>query len=93
MWVILVFVLKRWIGNGIVFFVKEVDWYWMFNEFGELVIVKISEVGYEEIDWVKVIELFNFVFGCDVVWSMFVFVNCYVYICNDNEIICVDLVK
>lgn len=80
-------------GSGTAFIVRQADRYWLFNELGELVIAKLTEEGYEEIDRTKVIEPTNLAFGRDVVWSMPAYANRHAYIRNDNEIICVDLAQ
>ena len=86
---------KRRTGNGTVFIVRQgdSDRYWLFNDYGFLIIAKITAEGYEEIDRAKVIEPSNKAFGRDVVWSMPAFANGHAYIRNDNEIICLDLTK
>jgi outer membrane protein assembly factor BamB len=84
---------KRPVGSGTAFIVKNGDRFWMFNELGELLITKLSAVGYEEIDRAKVIEPTNLAFGRDVVWSPPAWANRRAYIRNDKECICVDLAE
>ncbi|QEG22628.1 outer membrane protein assembly factor BamB family protein [Mariniblastus fucicola] len=86
---------KRRTGNGTVFIVREgkTDRFWLFNDYGFLIIAEITKDGYKEIDRTKVIEPSNNAFGRQVVWSMPAFANKRAYIRNDNEIICVDLAK
>lgn len=88
-------VSKRRTSNGTAFIVRqgETDRYWLFNDSGELLIAKMTEAAYEEIDRVKVIEPTNNAFNRPVVWSMPAFANKRVYIRNDEEIICLDLAK
>ena len=82
---------KRAQGSGTAFIVKQAERFWLFNEKGELVICKLSDEGYEEIDRAKVIEPTSLAFGRDVVWSMPAFSNKRAFIRNDKQIICVDL--
>lgn len=84
---------ERKAGNGTVFFVKQADKFWMFNDSGELIIARLSPEGYQELDRVKVIEPTNNAFGRPVVWSMPAFAHKCAFIRNDNEIICVSLAK
>lgn len=84
---------ERPVGSGTAFIVKQGDRFWMFNELGELMIVRLSREGFEELDRVKVIDQTNTAFGREVVWSMPAFANKRAYIRNDAEIICVDLSK
>ena len=84
---------KRPAGSETAFLVQHEDHFWLFNELGELIIAKLSPVGYGEIDRAKVIEPSNLAFGRDVVWSMPAFANKHAYIRNDNEIICVNLAQ
>jgi len=84
---------KRHVSCGTAFIIRQADRYWMFNELGELLIVKLSRQGYEEIDRQQVIEPTSVAFGRDVVWSMPAFANRCVFVRNDKECICVDLAK
>jgi outer membrane protein assembly factor BamB len=82
---------ERPLGTGTAFIVKQGERFWMFNELGELLIVKLSRDGYQELDSAKVIEPSNVAFGREVVWSAPAFANRRAYIRNDNECICVEL--
>jgi outer membrane protein assembly factor BamB len=82
---------KRPQQSGTAFIVRQGDRFWLFNELGELIIARLTESGYEELDRTKVIEPTNVAFGREVVWSMPAFCNRHAYIRNDKEIICVDL--
>ena len=83
--------VKRPLGSGTAFIVKQQDRFWLFNERGELIIAKMSRDGYNEIDRVKVIEPSNAAQGRRVVWSPPAWANKKVFLRNDNECICVDL--
>ena len=80
-------------GSGTAFIIKNGEYFWMFNELGELMITKLSTKGYEEIDRVKVIKPTSIAFGRDVVWSPPAWANRKVYLRNDEECICIDLAK
>lgn len=82
---------ERPLGSGTAFIVKHEDHFWMFNELGELIIARLSQEGYEELDRAKVINPSNFAFGREVVWCMPAFANRHAYIRNDLECVCVDL--
>ena len=84
---------RRPVGNGTAFIIKNGDRFFLFNELGELIIAKINESGYEELDRVKVINQTNNAFGRKVVWSAPAFAYKLVYIHNDAEIICIDSAK
>ena len=66
---------------------------WMFNEQGELIISKLSPVGYEEISRAQLIEPTKKQLGRGVTWSHPAMANNHVFIRNDKELICVDLSK
>jgi len=82
---------ERRAACGTAFIIRQADRYWLFNELGELLIVKLRPEGYEEIDRQQVLEPTNVAFGRDVVWSMPAFANRRVYMRNDKECVCVDL--
>jgi hypothetical protein len=88
-------VSKRRTGNGTAFIVQQAktDRFWLFNDYGFLIIAEITPDGYKEISRAKVIEPSNNAFNRDVVWSMPAYANRRAYIRNDDEIICVDLAK
>ena len=88
-------VSKRRISNGTAFIVRqgESDRYWLFNDFGFLIIAELTKDGYKEIDRVKVIEPSNNAFNRPVVWSMPAYANRKAFIRSDDEIICLDLAK
>ncbi|HOX58886.1 MAG TPA: PQQ-like beta-propeller repeat protein [Candidatus Paceibacterota bacterium] len=75
------------------FIVKNGDRFFLFNEAGDLIIAKLSPIGYEEISRAHLIEPANKDCGRPVVWSHPAFANRRVYARNDQEIICVDLAQ
>jgi outer membrane protein assembly factor BamB len=78
----------RW-GNA--FLVKHEDRFFIFNEKGDLIIARLSPVGYEEISRTHLLDPTNGDPGRKVVWSHPGFANHCVYARNDKEIICADL--
>ena len=82
---------KRPLQTGTAFIIRHEEKYFLFNEKGELMIVKLTPEGHKEIDRVKVIDPTNVAFGRDVVWSAPAFANKHVYVRNDKEIVALDL--
>ena len=82
---------KRPLQVGTSFIVRQADRYWMFNERGELLIVRLSRQGLEEIDRAKVIDTSDTVHGRDIVWSAAAYANRRAYVRNGRECVCVDL--
>jgi hypothetical protein len=81
----------RPLSSGTAFLVRQGDRYWLFTEAGELVIARLTQTGYEEIDRAKVIEPTGLAHGRKVVWSMPAFANRRAFIRNNKECVCVDL--
>jgi outer membrane protein assembly factor BamB len=81
------------LGSGSAFIVKNGDRFILFNEFGEIVLCKLSPKEYEEIDRAKVIEPTSSAFGRKVVWCQPAFAGKRMFVRNDKEIICVELAK
>jgi outer membrane protein assembly factor BamB len=84
---------KRPLGSATAFLVKNKDRFFLFNELGDLIIARIDQNGYQEIDRSKVIQQSNTAFGRKVVWSAPAFANRRAYIRNDDECICIDMAK
>ncbi len=63
----------------------------MFNDIGELMIVRLSPDGFEELDRAKLLEPTSTARGRQVVWSHPALANGRLYVRNDEEIICVNL--
>jgi outer membrane protein assembly factor BamB len=82
---------KRPLQAGTSFIVRQADRYWMFNERGELLIVRLSRQGLEEIDRAKVIDTSDTAYGRDIVWSAAAYANRRAYVRNGRECVCVDL--
>ena len=75
------------------FIVKNQDRFFLFNEKGDLIIARLTPIGYEEISRAHVIEPVNRDAGRPVVWSHPAFAHRRLYARNDHEIICVDLAR
>lgn len=81
--------------SGSIFLVREneTDKFWMFSETGDLIVAKLSPMGYTEFSRMHVIAPTNHAFGRDVVWCTPAFANRRMYVRNDKELVCVDLAK
>ena len=66
---------------------------WMFNEHGELIITRLTPEGYEEISRTKIIEPTREQLPRGVTWSHPAFANRHVFIRNDEELRCIDLMQ
>lgn len=89
-------VAERKQGSATAFIIKQGkqgDRYWYFTELGDLVIGRMDQAGFEEIDRANVIAPSNLAFGRKVVWSMPAFANKRIYLRNDDEILCLDVAK
>jgi outer membrane protein assembly factor BamB len=73
------------------FLIKNGDRFFVANEKGDLIIAKLSPLGYQEISRAHLLEPTNPMAGRDVVWSHPAFAGEQAYMRNDKEIICVDL--
>ena len=80
-------------GSETAFIVKNGDRFFFFAETGFLVIGKLTQKGFEEIDKAKVIDPSNAAWGRKVVWCAPAYADRKMYVRNDKEIICVDLAK
>jgi outer membrane protein assembly factor BamB len=76
-----------------VFTVRQGNRYFLANDFGELIIARLSPKGYEEISRAKLIEPTHRVGQRTLVWSHPAFANRSVYLRNDREIRCYSLAK
>ena len=75
------------------FLIRNGDRYFLFNEKGDLIIAKLSPLGYEEVSRAHLLDPTNTDPGRPVVWSHPAFANRSVYARNDREIVCVSLAK
>jgi outer membrane protein assembly factor BamB len=80
-------------GSGTAFIVKNGDRFFLFAETGDLIIAKLSPMGYEEISRAKLLEQTTGAFGRKVVWSHPAFANKCVFARNDKEIVCASLAE
>ena len=79
---------ERW-GNA--FTVKQGKRFFILSERGELIIAKLSPLGYEEISRAPLLEPDNRDPGRPVVWSHPAFANRRIYARNDHGLVCADL--
>ena len=75
------------------FIVEHEDKNFIFNDIGELMIVKLTPDGFNELERAPLIKPTGVTRGRDVVWCHPAFSNGRMYVRNDEEIICVDLRK
>ena len=73
------------------FIVWNGDRFFLFNERGDLIMARMTPLGYEEISRAHLLEPTGNAAGRPVVWSHPAFANRHVYARNDKEIICADL--
>jgi len=78
-------------GSDTGFLVRHQDRYFIFTEKGELVIVKLSREGFEELDRTFLIDPTGLAFGRPVVWSAPAYADRKIYVRNDKEIVAFDL--
>ena len=79
---------NRWAN---IHMVQHTDNIWMFNESGELIICKLSPMGFHEISRTKLIKPTKGQLNRGVCWSHPAFAYKHVYIRNDEELVCADL--
>jgi len=75
------------------FIIENGDKYFMFNDIGELMIVRLSPEGFEELDRAKILEPTGVARGRNVVWCQPACANGHLVVRNDEEIVSVDLRK
>lgn len=80
---------KEFLGSA--FLVQHEDRFLICNDQGDLIIAKLSEKGYEEVDRTHLLDTTFSTRGREVVWSHPAFANRCVFARNDKEIICVSL--
>jgi outer membrane protein assembly factor BamB len=73
--------------------VENGERYFVLNDLGELLIVKMTPKGYEQIDKAFVLQPTCDAMGRDALWSHPAFARRCVFVRNDQEIICVSLAK
>lgn len=73
------------------FIVENGDRYFLFNDIGELMIVKLTPDGFEELDRADVLEPTGVARGRDVVWCQPACAGGRMFIRNDKELVCLDL--
>jgi outer membrane protein assembly factor BamB len=79
---------NRWAN---IHFIQNGNKTWMFNEHGELIISELSPKGFKEISRTKIIEPTKEQLPRGVTWSHPAFANKHVFIRNDKELVCIDL--
>jgi outer membrane protein assembly factor BamB len=80
----------RW---GTAFIVKQGDRYVLFNEQGDLILARLTPVGYHEVGRAHLVDPTGPAQRREVVWVHPAFANRNVYVRNDKEIVSVSLAK
>lgn len=80
----------RWAN---IHFIQNENKTWMFNEHGELIISELSPKGFKEISRTKIIEPTKEQLPRGVTWSHPAFANKHVFVRNDNEMVCINLME
>lgn len=78
------------------FIVENGDKFFMFNDIGELMIVRLSSdeaKGFDELDRAKILEPTGIARGRNVVWCQPACANGHLIVRNDKEIVSIDLRK
>jgi outer membrane protein assembly factor BamB len=75
------------------FMVENGDHYFVLNDLGELLIVKMTPKGYEQIDKAFVLQPTHDAMGREALWSHPAFAHRCMFVRNDQEIICLSLAK
>jgi outer membrane protein assembly factor BamB len=75
------------------FIVKNGERFFLFNDQGELIIARLSPDGYQEVSRAKILEPTGAARGRAVVWTCPAFAQGCMFIRNEQEVVCVDLLK
>jgi outer membrane protein assembly factor BamB len=81
----------RPVNSGTGFMVHGDGKFFMFIETGELIIAKLTPEGCEELDRAQVLQPTSRTGSRQVVWSHPAFVGTRMFVRNDNELVCVEL--
>ena len=73
--------------------IKQGDRFFLANEKGDLIIVRLTPAGYQELSRAHLLEPTNTDPHREVVWSHPAFANRCVYARNDKEIVCASLAQ
>lgn len=80
-------------GFAAMFITQHQDRYWMFSDQGELILAELSAEGYQELGRQKLLETTGSTRGRAYVWCPPAFAQGYMFVRNEQELICVDLRK
>jgi len=78
-------------ASGTVFLTKNGNRFFGFAETGDLIIIKLSAGGYDEVSRAKLLAPTGAAFGRKVVWSHPAYANKCAFARNDKELVCVSL--
>jgi outer membrane protein assembly factor BamB len=73
------------------FLIEQGDHFWIYNDQGDLLLAKLTPLGYEEIGRVHLLDTTLATRGRDVTWCHPAFANRCAYVRNDKELVCVSL--
>ena len=73
------------------FTTQQGERYFLFTEFGDLIIAKLTPGGYEEIDKANLLPPTTWAFGRDVLWCAPAFAGKCMFARNDKELLCISL--
>ncbi|MCH2125298.1 MAG: PQQ-like beta-propeller repeat protein [Pirellulaceae bacterium] len=82
---------KRPVHWGSAFTIRHKDRFFIANDFGDLIIARLSPLGYEEVSRAHLITPTHNVGSRTLVWSHPAFANRSVYLRNDKELRCYSL--
>jgi outer membrane protein assembly factor BamB len=73
------------------FLTKQGDRFFLFTEFGDLIIARLTPQGYEQVDQANLLPPTTWAFGRDVLWCPPAFAGKCMFARNDKELLCVSL--
>jgi hypothetical protein len=73
------------------FLTKQGDRFFLFTEFGDLIIARLTPAGYEQVDQANLLPPTTWAFGRDVLWCAPAFAGKCMFARNDKELLCVSL--
>lgn len=73
------------------FLTEQGDRFWIYNDQGDLLLAKLSPLGYEELGRCHLLDTTLTTRGRDVTWCHPAYANRCAYVRNDKEMVCVSL--
>jgi outer membrane protein assembly factor BamB len=75
------------------FLVEQADRFWIYNDQGDLILARLTPLGYEEIGRKHLLDTTLATRGRNVTWCHPAFANRCAYVRNDKELVCVSLAE